>query len=224
MAKTTMKKFPQRLKAYRLNKGLTQKQLAAKLEVEQGTYSRWEAGKLMPSPDNMLRLCQELSVSIEQMMAPDETEPSIKVRVIGSLAAGNFKEAVEWPYGDQYDVPVVLPDDLVGLPLQGFRVDGPSVNKVYPDGSVVFAAPVHALPGHPRDGDFVVVMRRDKHGLTESTLKQYEVDAKGRQWLWPRSDDPEHQAPIDYLGEKPDDIEQVHITGVVMAALTFTKR
>lgn len=220
----TMKKFPARLKAYRLNKGLTQTELAQKAGVNQGTYSRWEKGELEPSPGNILRLAQCLDVSVEQLLAPDDSTPGIKVRVIGELAAGSFKEAVEWDYGDQFDMPVILPKELSGLPLQGFVVKGPSMNKVYPEGSVVFAAPVHALPGHPRTDDYVVVMRRDKYGMIEATLKQYEVDADGKQWLWPRSNDPMHQAPVDYLGPKDGDVEQVHITGVVMAALTYAKR
>lgn len=219
----TMKKLGARLKAFRLRAGLNHTEVAAKMGISQGTYSRWEADKTEPTPTNVIALAMALGVSIEQLMA-DTSLPGRKIRVKGVLAAGAFKEAIEWEYGDQYDVPVMLPDDLVGLPMEGFEVEGTSVNRYYPHGSIVYITPIHALPGRPKTGDFVMVMRRDRHGLTEATLKQYEIDTNGKQWLWPRSDDPEHQAPVDYLGKKEDGIEEVIITGVVMAATTFNRR
>ena len=43
--------FPDRLKAYRMVKGLTQRQLAQELGVDPATVRTWEAGKSKPRPE-----------------------------------------------------------------------------------------------------------------------------------------------------------------------------
>lgn len=69
----------------------------------------------------------------------------------------------------------------------------------------------------PKSGDRVVVQRVSTDGLYEVTLKEYVVDENGKTWLWPRSTDPDHQAPIRYVS-KGRGTEGVHILGVVVAS------
>ena len=48
----------EKLKRYRVNKGLSQEQLARQIGVSLYTVQRWEAGKTLPSPLAMVRLVE----------------------------------------------------------------------------------------------------------------------------------------------------------------------
>jgi len=50
--------FPERLKTYRMLKGLTQRQLAAELSVDPTTVRKWEAGTSNPRPETRERVEQ----------------------------------------------------------------------------------------------------------------------------------------------------------------------
>lgn len=223
-----MKSIAKKIIDLRLALGLKQAELGAKIGVPQSTVSKWERELQRPDFENITKLAALADMSPEQFVgigAPTGNPINgRRIKVMGELAAGSFREAIEYAEDEQYDVSVMLPDDMAGLPLQGFVIKGPSMDKYYPDGSIVYVAPIHSLPSAPQSGDRVMVMRRDKHGMTEATVKEYEVDSDGKKWLWPRSSHPEHQAPVNYMGKKRGDVEEVAITGVVMAALVFARR
>jgi len=207
----------QRIRQYRKSKDMTQGELAKKLSVAQATVSKWEADQDTPGGTRLQMLAGALDVDTADLLgfgAPDSL-PGRRVRVIGALQAGAFEETIEFPYDDQYDVAVALDEDLAGLPVQGFEIRGDSMNLCYPEGSKVYVAPVRSLAGAPVSGDHVMVMRRQADGTVEGTVKEYVSDATGK-WLWPRSNSPLHQAPVDY---KKGGVESVEITGVVVAAL-----
>lgn len=46
----------EKIKLYRVNKGLSQEQLARQIGVSLNTVQRWESGKTLPSPLAMVRL------------------------------------------------------------------------------------------------------------------------------------------------------------------------
>jgi SOS-response transcriptional repressor LexA len=96
--------------------------------------------------------------------------------------------------------------------LFALDVRGPSMNRVFPDGSRVICAQPHEAG--VRDGDYVAV-RRTRTGLVETTLKQLVVEADGAVMLYPRSTDPAHQAPLT-LERSPDSQEGPEIIGVVV--------
>lgn len=206
-----------KIKALRREAGLTQIGLAEKLNIPQSTISKYERGANIPGSDIMGRLALALNVTPKDIIGVgiDGGAPGRRVSVIGALAAGEWAETIEWPYYEQFEVPLLAPDSLAGVPITAFRVEGDSMNKIYPNNSIVYVSP---LRGNPRSGDVVVVMRSDAHGLTEGTLKEYVVDGDGKKWLWPRSSAPEHQAPLQYMSKRGDTVE---VTGVVVAALTF---
>lgn len=59
--------FPQRLKELRLEKGLTQQQIADEIGVNRGSYSNWEKGKREPSFENLIKLADLLEVSLDSL-------------------------------------------------------------------------------------------------------------------------------------------------------------
>ena len=55
--------------------------------------------------------------------------------------------------------------------------------------------------------DHVVVESRRKDGMIEATIKKYVLDDQEVPWLWPRSNDPNHQTPLPYGNDAVDSVE-----------------
>lgn len=221
-----MKSTAKRIKDFRKASRMTQADLAKKVGVTQSAVSKWEDGKEPVRLDMIERLAEVFGVEQDQFLGRNISvlsESGRRIPVVGKLAAGDFLEAIDLPVDDRYDTQVHLSPEYDGLFIQGFEVSGDSMNMYYPDGTVVYAAQVHDLRGGLRNKDHVVVMRRRSDGMVEGTLKEYIKDEDGREWLWPRSTSPEHQQVLDYRG-KDNDIEEVAITGVVIAATIHRRR
>lgn len=58
----------------RKEKNLTQEQLAEKLGVSNKTISKWETGKCMPDYAVVESLCEELEITVAELMDGEETE------------------------------------------------------------------------------------------------------------------------------------------------------
>ena len=58
----------------RKQKNLTQEQLAEKLGVSNKTISKWETGKCMPDYSIIKRLCEELEVTVAELMDGEMSE------------------------------------------------------------------------------------------------------------------------------------------------------
>jgi transcriptional regulator with XRE-family HTH domain len=63
-----------RLRAWRLRRFLTQKQLAEKVGVPYQTVQRWESGRSFPRPGYLRRLCEALEVELDELASPEELE------------------------------------------------------------------------------------------------------------------------------------------------------
>lgn len=82
------------LKAYRSRKALSQEELARRLHVVRQTVSRWEKGTSVPDAELLIRLAEELDVSVGELLgapsgaadAQDGAEGDI--RVIAERLAG----------------------------------------------------------------------------------------------------------------------------------------
>ena len=60
--------FSERLKELRKEKGLTQKELANKVNMGQGGYTHWETGKREPNFKKLILLAKYLSVSTDYLL------------------------------------------------------------------------------------------------------------------------------------------------------------
>ena len=56
------------LKKARKAAGVTQKELAERLQVYQKDISRWENNELTPSAINLARICRELNASADEIL------------------------------------------------------------------------------------------------------------------------------------------------------------
>ncbi|WP_181168642.1 MULTISPECIES: helix-turn-helix domain-containing protein [unclassified Mesorhizobium] len=218
-----MESMAEKIKALRARLGIDQKELSAKIGVDQSTVSKYERGVQEPKREPNMKLADLAGVAYGEWVGVEPVEPddvrARMVTVVGELCAGDWREAIEWDHDDQYKVPALLDPDMPGYPLQGYIVRGTSMNNYYPDGAVVFVAATIANGLRPVHGDHVIVTRRDRQGLVEASLKEYVLGEDGVRWLWPRSSDPQHQAPLQYGGA-----EEVTITGIVQASFITRPR
>ena len=66
--------FHEKLQELRKQKNLTQEQLAEKLGVSNKTISKWETGKCMPDYSVVKSLCEELEVTVAELMDGEMSE------------------------------------------------------------------------------------------------------------------------------------------------------
>ena len=60
----------------RKSKGITQRQLADRLEISDKTVSKWERGKGLPEVSLMLPLCRELESTVNDLLTGEKVAPA----------------------------------------------------------------------------------------------------------------------------------------------------
>ena len=68
------------MKKYRIIKGLTPNELAKKIGVSRQVVYRYESGEVVPSAQNMEKICKELSCTPEDIVKWDIENVEIKER------------------------------------------------------------------------------------------------------------------------------------------------
>jgi transcriptional regulator with XRE-family HTH domain len=209
-----MKTIPEKLIEIRRVTGWNQMQLAEKFEVSQSTVNRWLSGS---EPEGHRRdAINDLYDSITS------SQRSIGVReitVAAHVQAGEWAESWEWEEQDRYQV--YIPDDpeYKNVRLYAAVARGPSMNKRYPEGTILVFANIEETGEQLIPGKRYIVERRRAGGDAEHTVKTLHIDAEGKHWLVPESDDPRYQAPIsieDGMGEE----DVVSIVGRVCFAVS----
>lgn len=212
----------QRLKDLRNRAGITVREVAGILGMPYSTYgSREDKFKKKYFPADFVEQLVpifinrgEPKITRKEVMAlaipPDipNAIATFDIRVIGAVQAGEWLEALEWSDEDQWSLP--LPDlGWEKKRMFALEVRGPSMNKIYPERSVIVCQEIYDLGREPEDGERVVVRRKNANGLIEATVKTYRIDGSGKVWLWPESTDPAYQAPISVEGEEVEIIAVV---------------
>lgn len=70
-----------RLKTLRLAKNLTQKEISELININQGNYSRYEKGTLMPTIETLIELSRFYNVSIDYLLGVDKVNEDIKTQL-----------------------------------------------------------------------------------------------------------------------------------------------
>lgn len=141
------------------------------------------------------------------------TVKSRPLRIIAAVQAGSWRQAAEWGAGLEYTVTVPVPPQWAAYDLVGIEVHGPSMDRVYPPGTVLVCVSYLDLAREPRHGERVIV-QRFRGGDVEATCKEYRRDADGVVRLWPLSAHPDFQAPV-----RLDEDVDTRITHRVVAAI-----
>lgn len=195
--------------------GLTQADLAEKLNVEQPTVQRWESGAREPNMTKLVDIASALGVEPGDLFGAGFIPLGPKLFVKGEVRAGNWVEAFEWPE-DEWQSFTGRSDVTADASHRfGLRVVGDSMNEVYPEGTVVECISVF---GHAEIeiGKRVVILRTRIDGRVEATVKELQQDADGRLWAVPRSLNPAH--PAVSLGEPEEGITETRIIAIVVAS------
>lgn len=159
------------------------------------------------------KLARSASVSIEMLTGERMEAPApTGIWVAGHVQAGDFREAIEWGRDEWYLIDVPVPARFRKV-AKALEVRGNSMNQEFKPGAVVVWVPVLEARA-PLDGDFVIVYSHCNDGMIEATVKQYR-EIEGKPWLWPKSDDPAHQAPIDPCNPA-DNVVEVIVVGLVV--------
>lgn len=142
-----------------------------------------------------------------------------RVVVTAHVQAGNWEEAWEWDESDKY--PILIPDlpEYKSIRLFAAETRGPSMNKRYPERTVIVFNDVQETGEDPIPGKRYVVERRRQSGEAEHTVKTLMTDNDGKLWLMPESDDPRFQTPIS-VDEGTADEDLVVILGRVVFSVT----
>lgn len=223
-----MENLSKNIMALRENLGKTQEQFAKMIvgydgePVTQPTVGRWERGTHVPDYASIAQMAKMAGCTVEEFAGAKlinfDTLMSKSVMVAGQLQAGHWSENMLWDESDRYAIPYVHGSDIPHYHVQAFLVVGDSMDRKYPEGSIVIVAPTIVNGIEPVDGDIVVVDRVDTAEQHEATLKQLYIDSDGKKWLWPRSHSPEHQQPINLTDKMGENVKEVVITGIVISA------
>lgn len=83
--------FAKRLKLLRVEKDLSQKDIATQIDVHFTTYGDYERGETMPTAETLRKLSNILGVSIDYLLEGKETEPAV-ADVHDQMLVEMFKE------------------------------------------------------------------------------------------------------------------------------------
>lgn len=228
------------LKALRERTPLSVRDVAKALGKPPSTYSFYEDGFKGPSlPVEMVKDLEPILVGkgeppikseelwrlagitgpIPKLVALNTSARSDALRnveIVGIVQAGVWREAVELPIEDRRMLPLPIPATFEGMPVQAFDVRGPSMDEIYPHGTVIVGVKFLDLGRSPRSGERVVAVRSNDQGMWESTCKEFRIDRDGKPRLWPRSTHPNFQQPIVL---EPDPEETLEVVWLVIMSV-----
>lgn len=211
----------ERLKAIREKRGYTSAKSAAEaMGVTVVTYLQHESGVRGYPASKAARYASFFRTTPEWLLYGRQvtnTQLGPQLNVKGAVAAGVWREAEEWPQ-EEWEAFTGRADITTPISNRfGLRVEGQSMNLIYPEGTILECVRFHGDAPIP-NGKRVIVERKRFNDGTEATVKEYFKDEQGVEWLVPRSNNPAYQTPLrcDQPGEN---IESIEITAIVVAAI-----
>lgn len=197
-----MEDFSSRVKRLRELCGLTQLEVARKLDVSPAAVGAWENNRSRPRLDKLEKLAELLGTTAYELLngnEPMQARPSsVLVPLLGTTHMGEFADE------DDCDRMVEVPANVVKAHPGGFCVhaDGECMNNRYPSDSVLFVDP-HM---QPFDG-CAVLAETDQY---QSIVRKY---SKGSTALMLSPDS--HSDAFDDIIVRADDAP-VKLKGVVV--------
>lgn len=165
-----MKMFCERLKKMRIEKNLTQTEIAKMIYISQPAYSKYEMGTASPNPETLKKLAEVLNVSVDYLIGndvPPERPGYVRIPVLGRVAAGipidAIEEVIDWE-----DISV---DEVGSGEYFGLQIQGQSMEPKISDGDVVI---VRRQPDVD-SGDIAVVLVNGN----DATVKRIKKSPQG---------------------------------------------
>ena len=165
-----MKMFCERLKKMRIEKNLTQTDIAKMIYISQPAYSKYEMGTASPNPETLKKLAEVLNVSVDYLIGndvPPERPGYVRIPVLGRVAAGipidAIEEVIDWE-----DISV---NEVGNGEYFGLQIKGQSMEPKISDGDVVI---VRRQPDVD-SGDIAVVLVNGN----DATVKRIKKSPQG---------------------------------------------
>lgn len=89
-----MGSFGENLQFYRKRAGMTQEQLAEKLEVSRQTISKWEAGASYAEMEKILQLCDLFSCDMDTLLRKNASEEAVEDNVVHREHMKSFRKGI----------------------------------------------------------------------------------------------------------------------------------
>ncbi len=193
-----------RIREIREATGMTQRQVADAIPLSLPNYNRLENGHTKLTTERMDQLAEIFGCDPLDLITGHHPTRTVQVRAY--VEAGAWVESWEWEEEDWYEVAV--PDDPVfhGFSLYGAETRGPSMNRRYPEGTVLIFTDAIEAEEDVQVGKRYIVERERADGMREATVKTLIADDQGKLWLMPESSDPRHQQPIEIGGDEGDTV------------------
>lgn len=182
---------------------------------------------ILPRIDSLLALATPLKTTAQWLILGEGPEsvtdhgggrdyPVRLVPVVGRVQAGRWAESTTWEDGDERAIPVLDRQSWRQSQLYGLEVRGESMNRVYPEGTIVIVerGVIDERSIEVGARYHVEIQRID--GTVESTLKSVHRRADGRVFLVPESTDPTFDK-VDLTAQSPG--EHVSIVGKVVFSM-----
>lgn len=210
----------QKIRRIRQTLGESQAEFAERFGVTQGSVSRWETGS-MPDPSAIATLAELATETVREFLGNAPSDAAFvnfgqRFMVRGEVAAGVWREAYEWPQDEWLPYTGGAHVSVDATRRFGLRVDGESMNEVYPPGTILDCVSIFDTET-PKSGQHVVVIRVRHDDALEATVKRFVIDSDGRRWLVPRSTNPAFQSPIA-LDQPEDGIVETRIIAKVVGS------
>lgn len=157
-----------RIKELRKSSGMSQKQLADRLFVNQTAVSQWERGVTTPGKDTLLNLSNIFHASIDDILGNEIKSYITKIPVVGTVPAGIPIEAIE----DILDYEEITPEMARLGDLFGLRVKGDSMEPRIKEGDVLIIRKQNTAD----TGDIVIAF---VNGDNEATVKKFAKHENG---------------------------------------------
>jgi repressor LexA len=165
------------IRELRVNRGWKQEDLADRAGTTKATISKLERSTMRLSMDWLAKLAKAFDMPIENILSSTRAGPAIRaVPIVGTIPAGNWREAVEDPIGWISAIDV-------GPNAFALAPQGDSMDKLIPPGAYVVVDPDDTTL---RDGKVYAVMNDD----SETTVKMFRAEPAR---LVPMSTNPAHQ-------------------------------
>lgn len=201
-----------RIKELRQQQGLTQDQLAKRIGSSNQYLGMIEKGKRRLSDVWIGKLCVVFKVPVGELFADNGLAPIQNIEVVGNVQAGHWKDMDEIERFENGPTLISADPRYPDRKQFALQVCGTSMNQIFQDGD--FAICVEAFGREPVDQSLVVV-RRDRHGLIEQTLKRLHIAKNGDMSLLPESDDPLYKDKLSLDVSDPE-LETVEIFAYVI--------
>lgn len=184
------------LKYYMDRRGLTQAELAQRLQIGQSTVAEWYHGRKYPRPGNLQMIADILGVYLSDLREPmnekGQTKKAVAIPVLGSVPAGIPLEAIQ----DVLDWEEISEEMARLGEYFALRIRGDSMEPKFSEGDVVIVRKQEAVD----NGQVAVVMVNGN----DATVKKFYKTAAGVMLV---GNNPSF-TPLNYT---PEQVEQLPV-------------